>query len=145
MSNLSASQEDYLELICNSLEANDSVKAVELARKLNVSRASVSEALSKLADKNLIVYEGHKGISITPQGLKKAQEVIQKHNTLTSFFENVLGLNSEISEETACKIEHVISNEVFLKFQDFEKYCSQESEFINRFKEKYKQWIIYKS
>lgn len=139
MSNLSASQEDYLELICNSLEANDSVKAVELARKLNVSRASVSEALSKLADKNLIVYEGHKGISITPQGLKKAQEVIQKHNTLTSFFENVLGLNSEISEETACKIEHVISNEVFLKFQDFEKYCSQESEFINRFKEKYKQ------
>ena len=139
MSNLSASQEDYLELICNSLEANDSLKAVELAMKLNFSRASVSEALSKLAEKNLIVYECHKGISITPQGLKKAQEVIQKHNTLTSFFENVLGLNSEISEETACKIEHVISNEVFLKFQDFEKYCSQESEFINRFKEKYKQ------
>ena len=95
MNNLSASQEDYLELICNSLETNESVKAVELARKLNVSRASVSEALSKLAEKNLIVYEGHKGITITPEGMKKAQEVIAKHNTLTSFFENILGLNSE--------------------------------------------------
>ena len=40
--NLSASLEDYLEIICNLLEKTDSVKAVEVARKLNISRASVS-------------------------------------------------------------------------------------------------------
>ena len=84
--NLSASLEDYLELICNLLETSSCVKAVEIAKKLNISRASVSEALVKLADKNLIIYEGHKGITITPEGLKKAKEVILKHNTFTSFF-----------------------------------------------------------
>lgn len=137
MGNLSASLEDYLELICNSLETNENVKAVELAKKLNVSRASVSEALGRLAEKNLIINEGHKGITITPEGMRRAQEVIAKHNTLTSFFENILGLNSEIAEETACKIEHVISNEVFNKFQDFEKYCSQNITFISRFKKEH--------
>lgn len=134
MSNLSASLEDYLEIICNSLENNESVKAVELAKKLNVSRASVSEALSKLSEKNLIVNEGHKGITITNEGLKRAQEVILKHNTLTSFFENILGLDKEISEENACKIEHVISDDVFSRIKDFHLYCEQNKKFIDKFK-----------
>ena len=135
MSNLSASLEDYLELICNLLETSESVKAVELARKLNVSRASVSEALTKLADKNLIVYEGHKGITITPQGLEKAQEVISKHKVLTSFFETTLGLDKTISEETACKVEHVITKEVFDRIIDFQLYCAKNDKFIEGFKE----------
>ena len=135
MSNLSASLEDYLELICNLLETSESVKAVELARKLNVSRASVSEALTKLADKNLIVYEGHKGITITPLGLEQAQEVISKHKVLTSFFENILGLDKTISEETACRVEHVISKEVFDRINDFQLYCKNNSKFIDDFKE----------
>ena len=135
MSNLSASLEDYLELICNLLETSESVKAVELARKLNVSRASVSEALTKLADKNLIVYEGHKGITITPLGLEKAQEVISKHKVLTAFFENILGLDKTISEETACRVEHVISKEVFDRINDFHLYCKKNSKFIEEFKE----------
>ncbi len=135
MSNLSASLEDYLEIICNSLESNESVKAVELAKKLNVSRASVSEALSKLSEKNLIVNEGHKGISITNEGLKKAQEVILKHKTLTSFFENILGLDNSTSEESACKIEHVISDDVFNRIKDFHFYCEQNKKFIDKFKD----------
>ncbi len=132
--NLSASLEDYLELICNLLETSSSVKAVEIAKKLNISRASVSEALVKLADKKLIIYEGHKGITITPEGLKKAKEVILKHDTFTSFFENTLGLNKELAEENACKIEHVISDEVFERIREFQKYCEKNQDFINKFK-----------
>ena len=137
MNNLSASLEDYLELICNLLETSESVKAVELARKLNVSRASVSEALTKLAEKNLIIYEGHKGITITPEGLEKAHEVISKHKTLTSFFENILGLDKNTSEETACKVEHVISKEVFDRINDFQLYCEKNTKFIDNFKDKH--------
>lgn len=133
MENLSASLEDYLELICNLLETSESVKAAEIARKLHVSRSAVSEALLKLADKNLIKYEGHKGITITTKGLTKARHVILKHNIITSFFHNTLGLNKEIAEENACRIEHVISDDVFEKLQDFQIYCSKNNEFISRF------------
>lgn len=134
MSNLSASLEDYLELICNLLETSESVKAVELSRKLNVSRASVSEALAKLAEKELILYEGHKGITITEKGLEKAQKVISKHNTLTSFFENTLGLDKEQSANNACKIEHVISDELFERIKLFQAYFSTRQNIIDDFK-----------
>lgn len=134
MSNLSASLEDYLELICNLLETSHSVKAVEIAKKLNISRASVSEALSKLAEKELIFYEGHKGITITEKGLKKAKEVIDKHNTLTAFFHNILGLDIEQSADNACKIEHVISDELFSQIRKFQKYCELNNGFVENFR-----------
>ncbi|MBQ9246207.1 metal-dependent transcriptional regulator [bacterium] len=135
--NLSASLEDYLEIICNLLQKSDCVKAVEVAKKLNISRASVSEALAKLAEKKLIIYEGHKGITITPEGLKKAKDVINKHKTFTAFFEKTLGLDKPEAEENACKIEHVISNKLFNRIQSFQKYCSRNKEFIEDFKKGY--------
>lgn len=131
---LSASLEDYLELICVLMETSECVKAVELSRKLNVSRASVSEALAKLAKKNLIVYEGHKGISVTPEGLKKAKEVIEKHKIFTDFFEKTLGLEKEDAEENACKIEHVVSESLFRKIQAFQNYCQNNKEFTESFR-----------
>ena len=134
MKQLSSSLEDYLELICNLLETSESVKAVELSRKLNVSRASVSEALAKFAEKELILYEGHKGITITDKGLKKAQEVISKHNTLTSFFENTLCLEKEQASNNACKIEHVISDDLFERIKLFQKYISTRQNIIDDFK-----------
>lgn len=131
---LSASLEDYLEIICNLLETSQSIKAVEIAKKLNISRASVSEALTRLAEKKLIVYEGHKGITITPEGEKKAKEVINKHNALTSFFEEILGFDRQVSEENACKIEHIINSEVFERIKQFHLYCKANKQFIENFK-----------
>ena len=131
---LSASLEDYLEIICNLLETSESVKAVEIAKKLNISRASVSEALSKLSEKKLIIYEGHKGITITEEGLKKAKEVIKKHNTLTALFEEILLLNRETSEDIACKIEHIISNDVFIRITQFLDYCRKNNQFTDNFR-----------
>ena len=49
MKQLTSSLEDYLECTYNCIKKNGSVKAVEIAKKLNVSRASVTEALNKLA------------------------------------------------------------------------------------------------
>ena len=135
MSNLSASLEDYLEIICNLLETSQSVKAVEIAKKLNISRSSVSEALAKLADKDYILYEGHKGITITEKGLKKAQEVIVKHNTLTTFFTDVLNLEKEEAITNACKVEHVISDELFIKLKQFKKFCEVRNDIVKDFKE----------
>jgi DtxR family Mn-dependent transcriptional regulator len=131
---LSASLEDYLELICTLMEESDCVKAIELSRRLNVSRASVSEALAKLAKKNLIIYEAHKGIIITPEGLKLAKDVMEKHKVFTNFFEQTLGLDFQEAEENACKIEHVISEKLFNKIKLFNDYCNANLEFTEKFK-----------
>ena len=48
---LSSGLEDYLECIFNNIQVSGSVKAVEISRELDVSRASVTDALHRLAEK----------------------------------------------------------------------------------------------
>lgn len=118
MAQISSSLEDYIEAVYNIYLAEKKVKAVDVSRRLNVSRASVTEALQKLEQLGLINY-GHYGvISITEEGVKKAKEVIKKHNTLSLFFEKVLGVEHELAEDTACKIEHVIGDEILSKLEE---------------------------
>lgn len=124
MAEISSSLEDYIEAVYNIYIRENKVKAVEVARQLNVSRASVTEALQKLEQLGLINY-GHYGtISITEEGVKKAKEVIKKHITLAEFFENILGVEHELAEETACKIEHIIDNRILKKLEKHIKECT---------------------
>lgn len=126
--------EDYLEIIYNAISKNESIKAIDVANKLNISRSSVSEALIRLADKNLITYNGRKGISITQEGEIEAKKIIEKHNTLYKFFTEILGIDEDISNQNACRIEHVIDDKIVKKINSFTLYCSKNS--INKkFKE----------
>ena len=137
MNKLSASLEDYIEIIWNLQEQNETVKAIDISKKLGISRASVSEALSKLEEKGYILYEGHKGITITETGIKKAKEITSKHNTLTSFFEKTLGISKEIAENNACRVEHVITQDVFARIEAFQKFCNEKTDYIDEFKKGY--------
>lgn len=124
MAEISSSLEDYIEAVYSIYKLENKVKAIDVSRRLNVSRASTTEALQKLEQLGLINY-GHYGvISITEIGVKKAEEVIKKHETLSMFFEKILGVDKTLAEETACKIEHVIGDVVFKKLEEHIKKCS---------------------
>ena len=112
---LSASIEDYLETIYEQLEVNKRIKAVDIAKKLNISRASVTEALQKLAQKEYIIYEKNHPIELTEKGIEIAKEVMHKHRTLCDFFTKVLKIDSNEAEINACRIEHVITQNAFDK------------------------------
>jgi len=116
---ITSSIEDYLEVIYEYLKQNQKVKAVEISKKLGVSRASVTEALQKLAQKGYIKYEKNIPIELTEIGLKIAESVALRHSVLCEFFNNVLGLDKEEAEDNACKVEHVISQNAFEKLIDF--------------------------
>ncbi len=53
----------------NKNSSGNELKAVDIARYFNISRVSSSEALIKLCELGLIIYEGRKGIIITPKGV----------------------------------------------------------------------------
>ena len=119
MAEISSSLEDYIETVYNIFLKEGKVRAVDVARKLKVSRASVTEALQKLEQLGLITY-GHYGtITITDSGKDKAGKIIKKHQTLSLFFEKILGVNHDLAESTACKTEHVISDEILEKLALF--------------------------
>ncbi len=112
---LSASIEDYLETIYEQQEKNNKIKAVDIAKKLNISRASVTEALQKLAQKEYIIYEKNHPIELTAKGIEIAKEVMHKHRILCDFFTKVLKVDYEDAEINACRIEHVITQTAFNK------------------------------
>lgn len=137
---LTKSLQDYIEFIYNKLSLKKELKAVDIANHFGVARASVSEALIKLCEKGLIIYEGRKGIIITPEGILEAKKIIEKHNVLNAFFKDILGFEDEISSSNACKIEHVIDKELIDKIKDFTLYCKKneiDKDFKNNNKEKY--------
>ena len=113
----SASKEDYLEMIYELSQKDSKFKAVDIANKMNISRASVSEALQKLAEQGYIIYEKYKPAVLTEKGLSLAKEVLEKHQVLCSFFKDFLKLTEDEAQINACRIEHVITDSAFEKIK----------------------------
>ena len=136
---ISASLEDYLEAIYLIIEEKQAVKAVEVARFLNVGRSSVTEALKSLASKGLVNYGRYDVLTLTPSDEKIAKKIIKKHKILYNFFKNVLNLNEEEANQNACQIEHIISEHAFNKFTKYiefnEKYSKNNEEYFKNLKD----------
>ena len=123
---LSASLEDYIEAIYHIVDEKLVARSKEIAARLGVSRASVTEALRALARKGLINYAPYEAITMTEKGKKVAEDVIFRHETLKRFFIEVLALDEGIAEEGACKIEHAAPPEIIsrmISFIDFIQRC----------------------
>ena len=109
---ITKSLEDYIEYIYTSISNDKELKAIDIAKKFNISRASVSEALIRLCELGLVIYEGRKGILVTEKGEIEAKRVIKKHQILLNFFNKTLNVEYEKASDNACKIEHVIDDDV---------------------------------
>lgn len=125
---LSASLEDYLEVIYETINEKQGVKAIDISRRLGVGRSSVSDALKTLANKKLVNYGRYDVLSLTAEGEKIAKQVIVKHSILYDFFTNVLNLSPYEANENACRIEHVISEDAFEGFVNFMKKNENQNE-----------------
>lgn len=131
---LSSGLEDYVEAIYIAHLNNKPLKGAELARQLNISRASVSEALAKLVDKKLITYNSYEAIAITEEGIKAAKKVYEKHHIIEHFFEKVLDIPHKEASDNACEIEHIISQNILEKMQKFTNLCKKHPEILELYK-----------
>jgi DtxR family transcriptional regulator, Mn-dependent transcriptional regulator len=123
---LSASLEDYLEVISNLEQCNRVARAKDIADQMNVQRASVTGALKALAAKGLINYTPYSYITLTAEGRRIAQDIIHRHDTLREFFMTTLQLDREQAEANACRVEHAIdlvAVERLVHFLEFIRIC----------------------
>ena len=88
------------------------VRSVDVANHLGFSRPSVSVAVSNLRRLGLVEMDEHGLLSLTPDGLHEAEQVLERHLLITDWLTG-LGVREEIAAEDACRIEHVISQESF--------------------------------
>lgn len=123
---LSASLEDYIEAIYHIIEDKLVARSKEIAARLDVSRASVTEALRALSKKELINYAPYEAITLTEKGKVVAEDVIFRHEALKTFFIEVLAIEQSVAEEGACKIEHTAPPEIIqrmINFTEFMQVC----------------------
>lgn len=100
-----------MEAILDLERHNDEVRSVDVARALGYSKPSVNRAINLLKESGLVTQEPYSSIRLTEIGRRVAQGIRRRHNVLTAFLREVLGVDPVIAEQDACRIEHVISDE----------------------------------
>jgi len=125
--NLSASLEDYLEAILNLANESNFARSKDIAKSLGVSRASVTGALRVLKKKGLANYKPYDYVTLTESGRAAAAEIATKHNILKSFFVDVLGVESDVAQQAACKAEHTLGPVIIAKLLRFIDFVTQSS------------------
>ena len=109
---LQESGEMYLETILRLSKQKNLVRAIDVAEEMGYSKPSVSRALTKLREDDLILTTRDGYIGFTEAGRTIAEKVYHKHQLLTEFITR-LGVSEQTAEQDACRIEHVISDETF--------------------------------
>ncbi len=110
MSTLTRAHEDYLEAVHILSKRSQTLKSVDIASFLGVSKAAVSKTIKELQELGYLEEGKYHTPELTPTGLAIAQEVYGRHTLLKDFIIS-LGVSPEIAEIDGCKIEHVLSKE----------------------------------
>lgn len=123
---LSPSMEDYLETILTLETKNRVARVKDIAAALSVQMPSVTSALKALKEKGLVNYEKNSYIVLTEQGKKIAQSVTDRHFAVAGFLHKVLCLPVEEAQDTACRIEHVISPDIARRLEHLTRFTEEE-------------------
>ncbi|HID60791.1 MAG TPA: metal-dependent transcriptional regulator [Hadesarchaea archaeon] len=132
----SSSVEDYLEAIYFIGKERGSVRTSDIAFFLKHKPPSVTEMLDKLSKKGFIKHEKYGTVSLTLQGMRIAEEVSGRHNTLISFLE-LLGVDRGTAEIDACKMEHILNRRTInrlRRFVEFVQRAPKEPEWLEHYK-----------
>ena len=88
------------------------VRSVDVARHMGVSKPSVCHAVSTLKEGGFLTMDECFFLRLTDIGREVAERTYEKH----CFFTHLLveaGVEPEIAEQDACRMEHVISENSF--------------------------------
>lgn len=108
--------EDYLECIVR-IEAEepdqgtDGIRSVEIAQRLDVSKASVNKAIASLKSQGMVEQAHYGKVRLTEEGRFIGAAVWRRHRMLRAFLTDELGVEFDRADEEACKMEHALSED----------------------------------
>ena len=111
------SAEDYLETILILKQRLGEVRSIDIVNEMHFSKPSVCVAMKKLRENGYIEMNKEGYINLTDLGHKVASNIYERHTLLTKFF-TMLGVSEDIAAADACKIEHDLSEETFIKIKE---------------------------
>lgn len=107
-----ASGEDYLEAILVLHKKMGTVRSVDVARHMEVSKPSVCHAVATLKKGGFLLIDVDHFLHLTDLGREVAEDTYEKHRFFTEMLVTA-GVDPVTAERDACRIEHVVSKETF--------------------------------
>src|ERR671917_181437 len=105
----SSSVGDYIKAIWD-LGGVGSASTKDVAARLLVSPASVSNMFVRLQEMGLAEYERYQGASLTERGRVEALRLVRRHRLIETFLLEHLGYDWEEVHEEAERLEHAVSD-----------------------------------
>jgi len=123
LNNITVAMQNYLEIIFDlSKESKDGgVRMSDVATKMSVAKASVSNAIAVLVENGYITAEKYQDIHITDKGAQTAEFLFRRHSIIKALFKDVIGIDEKSADDDACAIEHIISIKSIEKIEEFLK------------------------
>ncbi len=115
---LNRAGEDYLKAILILQRKNGSVRSLDIAKLLDVSKPSVSVAVKLLREGGFLIMDEDKHICLTDIGRETAEVVYEKHRVLSECL-IAMGVDSDTADQDACRMEHIVSPETIEKMKIF--------------------------
>ncbi len=115
----SESTEMYLETILLLERKHGHAHISDIALELGVSKPSVSKAMKLLKSEGLIVKEAYGSVNLTSEGLKYSERVYRNHQLITDFLKESLGLTHDVADRNACRMEHVVEEEMLIAMEKY--------------------------
>ena len=110
------SAEMYLETIMMLSERQAHVRSIDVVHETGYTKPSVSRAVGLLKKNGHILVDEGGYITLTETGREIAAMIVERHRVITEFLVG-LGVSREIATDDACKMEHIISDEAFLRMK----------------------------
>lgn len=108
----SESMEMYLETVYILEENHGHAHGVDIARRLGVSKPSVTKAVKYLTSQGFVNSQKYGTITLTEKGRELSKKIYGNHKLIELFLEHSLKLSPEEAGNNACKIEHILSDEM---------------------------------
>jgi len=116
------SKEDYLSVIYKSSDSSGNIKANQIADKLNISGAAVTDMLRKLSKEGYVDYKRYKGIKLTQNGEDYARNMVRRHRIWEVFLHQIVGLPWDKVHGEAENLEHSSSDELIDRLEEMLDY-----------------------
>ncbi len=122
----SSSVGDYLKAIWELSREGGAASTKEVAERLSVSSASVSNMFTRLQEMGLAEYERYQGATLTELGRVEALGLLRRHRLIETFLLRCLGYSWEDVHEEAESLEHSVSDGFTERLAEFLGHPAQD-------------------
>lgn len=120
---LTTTEENYIKALLGiSTEGDGEAGTNQLAARLDVRPATVTDMVKKLKEKSLVDYKRYGKIRLTEKGRSKATQIVRKHRLWETFLFDKLGFSWDEVHEVAEQLEHIQSEKLIEQLDNFLGY-----------------------